>query len=408
MLTILHSLFFILFVLALVGCSQTKLAMTGNYVQPKLIQVIEDGIDGANGLDNARDAVITHDNMQILVVSADDNAFTHYDVGNNFTLKLKETFTNNNQIDSLTGANALVLSPDNQFAYVVSFYDSALSVFKKGNKGRFHFIQAVRDGLSYQRIFKDERPIGSQDKHGLLGAYDIAISHDGKQLYIASFVSNALAVFDIQTDGRVIFNQAIKNVDNNGSILNAPAQVAISANDSQLAVASYQGNAVHLFSRSQDGKLNWRQTLSTRTNNEAESNGPLGLAFSPDGKNLYVGLHANNGLLVFSKDDQALYSLSQSLKNAPSGQYDLSGISSIAITPEGSQLFAAAEKAHGINVFSREENGHLQFHSMIKNSELGASALKGVSSVNIGTDGKYLLATGGEGDSLLIFAIKDK
>jgi|GEM_PF-1868364 len=44
---------------------------------------------------------------------------------------------------------------------------------------------------------------------------------------------------------------------------------------------------------------------------------------------------------------------------------------------------------------------------MIKNSELDAIALKGVSSANIGADGRYLLATGGEGDSLLIFAIKD-
>jgi len=41
---------------------------------------------------------------------------------------------------ALVGCSQTKFDVNNQFAYVVSFYDSTLSVFKKGNKGKFHFI----------------------------------------------------------------------------------------------------------------------------------------------------------------------------------------------------------------------------------------------------------------------------
>lgn len=47
----------------------------------------------------------------------------------------------------LKGASAVALSPDQQFLYVASSTDSAVTVFRRdGASGRLSFVEVVRDG----------------------------------------------------------------------------------------------------------------------------------------------------------------------------------------------------------------------------------------------------------------------
>ncbi|MFT5162780.1 MAG: 6-phosphogluconolactonase (cycloisomerase 2 family) [Alteromonadaceae bacterium] len=165
------------------------------------MQLLKDNVAGIDGLDNARLARLSPGGKHALVTSADDDSLAVFGVDSQFRLRFLQVFKNDHNTRGLEGANAFVFSADGQRVYVQSYYDSAVVDFKYNPEGGYQLKQVISDEVSVTRIFKDETPLGALDKLGLFGAYDIAITADNRQLFVASVMSSALSVFDINADG---------------------------------------------------------------------------------------------------------------------------------------------------------------------------------------------------------------
>ncbi|WP_019026207.1 lactonase family protein [Colwellia piezophila] len=368
-------------------------------------QVLEDNQLRVDGLGGARVAELTPDGTQLLVVSADDNSLAIFNVDSDFQLTFHRIFINNSTIDGLNGAASLVVSPDGRRVYVVSYYDSAVAIFEQDEQGTYQFIRAIRDGLPYKDVFSDKKSVQEKDKLGLLGAYDIAITTDNSQLFVASVASNAVSIFDINKSGNVIFNHAIRDSDNTEYGLGGAVNVIITPNNSQVIVAGFNENAITIFNRNVNGGLVHSQTLINGKEGIKNMKAPQGLAMSPDGNYLYVACGGGNAIIVFARNDQGRYSYIQSISNSDDVN-GLGGAGYVTTSPDGQRVFVASEVDNAVVTLARLNDGRLKILSVVKSEGIKkADELNGAASVYVSPNGKYLLVTTGKGDSLIVYSL---
>jgi 6-phosphogluconolactonase (cycloisomerase 2 family) len=394
----------IIFVSVTSGCVSThKYYSTQEHMEEK--QVLEDNEMGVDGLGGARSVELTPDGSKLFVASADDNSLAIFNVDSDFKLSFNKVFINNSTIDGLDGATSLVVSPDGRRVYVVSYYDSAVAIFEQDAQGHYQFIRAIRDGLPYDKVFSDEKSVKIKDKLGLLGAYDIAITTDNSQLFVASVASNAISVFDINASEDVIFNHAIRDGDDSKYGLGGAVNVIITPDNDQVIAAGFNENAITIFNRNTNGVLKYSQTLLNGKEGVKNMIAPQGLTVSPDGNYLYAACGGGNAIIVFAKNDQGRYSYIQSISNSD----DVSGLGGagyITTSPDGTHVFVASEADNAVVTLAKLNDGTLKILSVLKSEgKKKDDEFNGAASVYVSPDGKHLLVTTGKGDTLIVYSL---
>jgi len=194
-------------------------------------------------------------------------------------------------ITGLAGAEEIAISPDGQTFYVTALDDDSVSVFSRpGDDGQTSglalplLVQTVTNGVN--------------SVTGLDGASSVAISPDGRHVYVTGEDSDAVAVFDRSaSDGMLTFVESLTGI----STLLTPTSVTVSPDGQLVYVAAEGSNAVNVFDRNAgDGKLTFRESLQNGgvdTENDSISGltEVFSLAASDDGLNLYaVGTGADS------------------------------------------------------------------------------------------------------------------
>ncbi|MCJ8321235.1 MAG: lactonase family protein [Colwellia sp.] len=395
----------IIFVGFISGCASTHSPYSTQELMREK-QVLEDNELGVDGLGGARIAELTPDGSQLLVASGDDNSLAIFDIDSDFKLSFNRVFVNNSTIDGLDGAVSLAISPDGRRVYVVSFYDSAVAIFEQDEHGSYQFIRSIRDGLPYDEVFSDKESVKKKDKLGLLGAYDIAITTDNSQLFVASVASNAVSIFDINKSGDVVFNHAIRDSDNTEYGLGGAVNVIITPNNSQVIVAGFNENAITIFNRNANGALEHSQTLKNGKDGVKNMIEPQGLAMSPDGQYLYSACGGGNAVVVFARNEQGRYSYIQSISNSDDDVSGFGGAGSVTTSPDGSRVFVASESDNAVVSLAKLNDGTLKVLSVFKSEGIKKpDERNGAASVYVTPDGKHLLVTTGKGDSLIVYSL---
>jgi DNA-binding beta-propeller fold protein YncE len=149
----------------------------------------------------------------------------------------------------------VVVSPEGNSVYVVAHDDSTLVRFDRSPAG----------ALKPQGCFVDNEfptvPCGDSPK-GLTGAHDVAISDDGRSLYVASSSESAVAELDRDpATGALTPRRCIKDVEATADFatcnqstagLGGASDVAVSPDDESVyATGGFPDNAVVAFSREQ-------------------------------------------------------------------------------------------------------------------------------------------------------------
>ncbi len=394
-----------LFVSLTSGCIPThRTYSTQEAIREK--QVLEDNKLGVDGLGGARVAELTPDGSKILIASGDDNSLAIFDVDSDFKLSFSQVFKNNSIIDGLDGAVSLAVSSDGRRIYVVSYYDSAVAIFEQDEQDNYQFIKAIRDGLPYEDVFSDKKSVKEKDKLGLLGAYDIAITADNSQLFVASVASNAVSIFDINKNGNVVFNHAIRDRDNTEYGLGGAVNVIFSPNKSQVIVAGFNENAITIFNRDANGVLGHSQTLRNEKDGIKNMIAPQGLAISPNGNYLYAACGGGNAIVVFTRNEQGRYSYIQSISNSDDDVSGFGGAGYVTTSPDGKRVFVASESDNAVVTLAKLNDGTLKVFSVLKSEGIKkADELNGAASIYVTPDGKHLLVTTGKGDTLIVYSL---
>ncbi len=262
----------------------------------------------------------------------------------------------------LDGANALAISPDGRSVYVTAKTANTLVRFDRNT---------TTGGLS--------SPVGPAS---LTGPTDVEIASDGRNVYVASEGDSAVATFArdaagalTSTTGCIEQAPAVVCPPTNGHGLAGARRLALSPDGKNVYVASYASNAIAVLDRSSaDGALTQDSGPAGCVSSSDAScqfgnalTAPTSIATSPEGRSVYAGSGEDpdtgpNAIAVLSRDP-ATGHLNQ--LSAPHGCIGpvggpctvgraLDEVNSLAISPEGNSLYAGSNTASAVAVFARE------------------------------------------------------
>ena len=175
--------------------------------------------------------------------------------------------------------------------------------------------------------------------------------------------------------------------------------------DAQALVAS--GDQVDLYVIAQDALVHFRRdpvtglptSKDTYRDGEGGVDGLFGgrsLALSPDGTSLYAG--TARGLLVFSRDPATGALTFDGLLAAEV-------ISAVAVSPDGAHVYAAEYAWDRVAVLERDPStGALSLVEVQEDGVAGVSGIAGPRGLAISPDGSHLYAAGEWSDAVAIFA----
>ncbi|WP_157592856.1 hypothetical protein [Pseudoalteromonas citrea] len=334
---------------------------------------------GISGLDNPRQLSISKDGKQVFVVSGDDNALSIFTRQKGGSLQFKQVFKNSdNPALKLEGASDVISFNNAEFIVTSSFYDGAVSLFKKTKAGPYEFVHTLSDNLTPDRVFKDPAPIGKLDTLQLLGAWDL-FKLDQQRFAVASYQSNAISFFQIK-DGQLSPDENVNNVVN-GHRFSRPLAIQSLGRApvfDTLLVLGHEKAELTVLNRASNKNYSVAQVFNL---NKHGCVGPQAVSQVNATNRLYVACTGSNNIIVLSDLGNQIgkkrLELLQTLK-APS----LKGISSLAFTLDGKTGYGAAESGRGIVVLNTDYRGNLEIKKTILHADLFAVSSLTLSDIN--------------------------
>ncbi len=276
---------------------------------------------------------------------------------------------------ALGGADVVAVSRDGRNVYVGAFRGSAVAVFaRSGSSGAL--VQLFGAG----GCIAAGGGGGCASGIAMLAPEGVAVSGDGKNVYAASPGSSALDVLARNsstgaltqaTDGSGCFTNSPVNKCTTGRQLGGADAVVASPDNKSVYVTSVLTNSVSNFARSSS---NGHLTQSTGTTGCAiyvlavactlgrTLQGPEGLVVSPDGANVYTTAFTSGSIDVFDRTASTSGLLEKQrrpgcLVSRPKPDCTLGramlGVSSVAVSPDGRNVYSAAFKSNAVDVFKR-------------------------------------------------------
>jgi 6-phosphogluconolactonase (cycloisomerase 2 family) len=274
---------------------------------------------------------------------------------------------------------------------------------------------------------------------GLGGADDVAVSADGRHLYVAS-ASGSVAVFgrDRRTGALRQLSGTDACVSRDGSggdcaegvALYTPAGVAVSRDGNSVYVVSGFSDAVAVFSRDRrTGALHQLSGTDACVSNNGTGGNcadgvalrtPRGVVVSRDGRNLYVASQSNGAVAVFARDRRtgALRQLAGTdacVSHSGTGGSCADGVAlreprGVAVSRDGRNVYVASNDSSAVAVFARDRRtGALR---QLKGADAcvggasgcaGGVTLLGLYDLAVSADGKSVYAASYAGNAVLVF-----
>lgn len=219
--------------------------------------------------------------------------------------------------------------------YVTSDSNNSVSQFRLNpSSGEVRFVQTVK---------QNDRQWGV-DVTGLAGASGVSISPDGRFLFVTGRASNALVVLQRDTTtGQLRFVQSIGGINGPLALATHPTR-----NGLGVVVAS---DGVRAFSWNTETGAPSLLTFLPAT--------PVGgLTVSPDGSSFYVSATEEPKLYI----DEYRFDLASSAFSLARRLSDAAipaGLTSLAVSPNGAQVYAIGQTGETLVTFNRSSNGRL-------------------------------------------------
>lgn len=308
---------------------------------------INNGLIGANG---PYGIAISPDGRHVYVVDEGDDRVSAYAINDSNVLSHIGSFDSSTlpAASQFDGPMQVAVSADGANVYVTGRLSASITTFaRNADSGELVFVDTVKNGAGYGCVLNQ----GCQGNvAGLAGAYGIALSPDGKFIYVSSITEDSVVVF--------------RRSETTG----APSSTAL------------LGSGAYFVQRFTHPTLN----------------SAYGLAMSPDGTSLLVTGYSSDSLLALQRDPitgELGYAQTLSTGDAPG----LNGVFRVILTPAGDFAYTASYDGNAVCAFSRNiVNGALSPVNCVQD----ATNLKNASDVALTPDGKNVLATAYGGDNV--------
>lgn len=334
----------------------------------------------------------------------------------------------------LIGPNSVTVSADGKNVYVTSVISNAVDVFRR-NRATGALTQ-LKPGSGC--IANSTTP-GCSTGRALDGPDVVAVSPDGDNVYVGAFKGNAVAVFSRNPSNGALTQPSgtagcIANASTTGCAtgltLAAPEGMGISADGKNVYVAAALSNALDTFSRNAStGQLTQATGGSgcivnsplTGCTTGVQLDGPDAVAVSPDDDNVYVTSALSNSVTTFNRNTSSGQLTQQSGTSACviyilavgcSLGRALSDPEGVVVSPDGATVYAAVFASGAVDAFNRNTGSGALIQKPRRpgcvvsrptpDCTLGRRLL-GASSVALSPDGKYLYSAAFASDAIGVF-----
>jgi DNA-binding beta-propeller fold protein YncE len=270
--------------------------------------------------------------------------------------------------------DVVALSPDGKNVYVGSFFGNSVASFSRAEKGGALTQLAGTAGCIA------EATAGCATGIALGAVEGLAVSRDGTNVYAASALSNAVVNLVRNTETGALTQAS----DGSGCIVDAPLSgcsagvqieganaVATSPGNEVVYVTSLLSNSVTTFAPSTTsaglrqkegpaGCMVWLRAVGCSFGRAMQA--PEGLAVSPDGLNVYVASFKTGAIDVLlrnresgniaQKPNAAGCLAPQSVAGCTPARA-LKGVSSIALSPDGRFVYSTSFGSNAVDIFRR-------------------------------------------------------
>ena len=291
---------------------------------------------------------------------------------------VSETGTAGTCVDgtALDGATGVVVSPDGASVYVASETGRSVAIFDRdGATGQISQLPGTQGCIS-----EGGTAGACVDGRAMVGPRGIAVSPDGTNLYFPASGSKAIAVF---------------RRDTTSGQLHQLAGTAGCVSETGTSGACADGTAL---------------------------DGARGVAVSPDGTSVYVAAFFSDAIAVFARDPStgALTQLAGTAGcisetgtgGACADGAGLDGVRTVAVSPDGTSVYGAAETSGALSFFGRDPaTGALTQPAgtagCVSQSGIGCAtgrALGGAADVAVSGDGDHVYVAALASDAVAAFA----
>lgn len=274
------------------------------------------------------------------------------------------------------GSRAIAVSPDGRNVYVASSESNAVAIFKRSKKSG-----ALTQLSGKAGCIAVEGGGGCATAVGLDGPNSVAVSADGRNVYATSRDSSSITAFHrspktgtlVQLPGAEGCLTQLPQptpICGTGRALLGPDVVVVSPDGKNVYAGSFFGNAVAVFGRNPatgglaqpTGTAGCIAEVATSGCATGVALGAIeGLAISGDGSAVYAGAALSNALIVLSRDP-ASGALSQAtggsgcivdvaLTGCTTG-LQLSGANAVAVSPKSGDVYVTSLFSNSVTSFT--------------------------------------------------------
>ncbi len=237
-------------------------------------------------------------------------------------------------------------------AYPVLFYFASTSV--NGSDCSPPAARTINANGTAPVRFAETIADGRGTAPALAGALDLAVTADGSRLLVTSSFDDALTVLRRNTRGRLVFEADF--VDGVGGVdgIAQPQALALSPDGAHAYVGGLDDDAIAVFgSDPADGTFSFSSVVFDGGGAPPALDGVTGLAVSPDGGNLYAVANQADALNVFQRDPAsgsltAIQTLEESTDPGA-----LSGVSEVVASPDGEQVYVLSRAENEVTIYDR-------------------------------------------------------
>jgi 6-phosphogluconolactonase (cycloisomerase 2 family) len=361
----------------------------------RFVQFQQDGVASVGGLDGASGVAAAPNGLHVYVAGALDDAVALFDFDRETRAAsfVESWVDGSGGIDGLDGATDVALSPDGAHVYVSGSADGAVAVFgRNAGTGALVFLEVERDGVA--------------GVDGLAGANALALSPDGRNVYVAGFADAAVAVFSRNTaNGLLDFVEA--RFDGPAEALLQVTEVAVSPDGANVYTTAFGSDAVTAYARDGgSGALTPVGVARDGIGGVTGLDGPNGVAVSLDGADVFAVAGASDSLVRFARSgaDGSLAFVGAWF-DGQDGVEGLDAPADVTVARGGRYVLTASLIGDAIAVFSRDPvSGAVAFAQVERDGELGVDGLDRANTVVVSPDGGSVFVTATDDDALAIFA----
>ncbi|MDY7095069.1 MAG: beta-propeller fold lactonase family protein [Acidobacteriota bacterium] len=316
--------------------------------------------------------------------------------------------------------NVEFAGPGNQLTYLISVNNAGPSSvegarifddYDTAQLSTFDWSCTLGTELTLLEIEQD----GSGGVAALAGVQGVALSPGGDALYTVAASDDGLQVFrrdgdpDSATFGELTVVEALTDgaADGGGTVvdgLNGAVAVTVAPGGTHVYVAGRDDDAVAVFAVQGDGTLRFLEAEIDGAGGVDGLAGASGVAVSPDGSLLFASGADDDAVAVFTIGSDGRLTFLEVQRDGDGGVSGLAGASAVAVSPDGETLYALGSDSDGIAVFSVQAGG-LTFLEAETNGTNGVTNLNGPSALASSPDGDHLYVTAAVSDALVTFTV---